>query len=133
MHLRASGARRDRLSAPSQRCRRIPYYRFSNVVDCRGVKMVKDQVRIASLYAGLYRAVFLLGFVVVVAWSFALFSYYLSKKTGIDWFTRSGSVMCLVGAVVTFRQVSVYQTALETALKEGLVSIAREIELGLAP
>jgi hypothetical protein len=67
--------------------------------------MVTDQARIASLYAGLYRTIFLLGLLIAAAWLFTLFSYYLSEKTGTDWFTRSGSVMGLIGAAVTFRQV----------------------------
>jgi hypothetical protein len=95
--------------------------------------MVTDQVRIASLYAGLYRTIFLLATLIAAAWLFTLFSYFLSTKTGTDWFTRSGSVMGLIGAAVTFRQVNFYQSALATALKEGLVSVSREIELGLEP
>ena len=95
--------------------------------------MVTDQVRIASLYAGLYRTIFLLGLLLAAAWLFTLFSYYLSVKTGADWFPRSGSVMGLIGAAVTFRQVNFYQGALATALKERLVSVPREIELGLQP
>ena len=92
-----------------------------------------NEVRIASLYAGLYRTKFLLGLLIAAAWLFTLFSYYLFKKTGADWFTRSGSVMCLIGAAVTFRQVNFYQSGLATALKGGLVSVPREIELSLEP
>src|SRR5262249_46451076 len=46
---------------------------------------------------------------------------------------RSGALMGLVGAAVTFRLAHFYQRALATALKEGLVSVAKEIELGLEP
>src|SRR5437773_840721 len=92
--------------------------------------MPADQLRIRSLYAGLYRTVARFGLLIAGAW---LFSYYLSGKTGIDWFSRSGSVMALAGAAVTFRLANFYQRALATALKEGLVSLPREIELGLAP
>jgi hypothetical protein len=95
--------------------------------------MSTDQVRVRSLYAGLYRTIVRFGLLIAAAWLFAVFSYYLSRKTGTDWFTRSGSVMALVGAAVTFRLVNFYQRALATALKEGLVSVAREIELGLEP
>ena len=41
--------------------------------------------------------------------------------------------MCLAGAAVTFRLAHFYQRALATALKEGLVSVPREIELRLNP
>jgi hypothetical protein len=95
--------------------------------------MTTDQVRIESLYAGLYRTVARFGVLIAAAWLFAVFSYYLSRKTGIDWFTRSGSLMGLVGAAVTFRLADFYQRALATALKEGVVSVPREIELGLEP
>jgi hypothetical protein len=95
--------------------------------------MATDQVRIRSLYAGLYRTVARFGLLIAAAWLFTVFSYYLSRKTGSDWFARSGSVMALAGAAVTFRLANFYQCALATALKEGLVSVPREIELGLEP
>src|SRR5262249_13126180 len=95
--------------------------------------MATDQVRIRSLYEGLYRTVARFGLLVATAWLFAGFSYYLSRKTGTDWFARSGSVMALAGAAVTFRLANFYQRALATALKEGLVSVSREIELRLEP
>ncbi|HVI64694.1 MAG TPA: hypothetical protein VM910_19225 [Bradyrhizobium sp.] len=95
--------------------------------------MATDQVRVRSLYAGLYRTVTALGLLLAAAWLFALLSFYLSRTTGADWFARSGSVMALVGAAVTFRLANFYQRALATALKEGLVSVPREIELRLEP
>jgi hypothetical protein len=95
--------------------------------------MATDQVRIESLYARLYRTVIRFGLLIAAAWLFAAFSYYLSGKTGADWFTRSGSVMALVGAAVTFRLVNFYQHGLAAALTEGLVSVPRGIELGLEP
>ena len=95
--------------------------------------MATDQVRVRSLYEGLYRTVTALGLLLAAAWLFALLSFYLSRTTGADWFARSGSVMALVGAAVTFRLANFYQRALATALKEGLVSVPREIELRLEP
>ncbi len=95
--------------------------------------MTTDQVRIESLYAGLYRTVIGLGLLLAAGWLFALLSFYLSRTTGADWFARSGSVMALVGAAVTFRLANFYQGALARALKEGLVSVPREIELRLQP
>jgi len=95
--------------------------------------MATDQPQINSLYAALYRTVIRFGLLIAAAWLFAAFSYYLSRKTGTDWFPRSGAVMALVGAAVTFRLGNFYQRALARALKEGLVSVPREIELGLEP
>jgi hypothetical protein len=74
-----------------------------------------------------------LGLLVGAVWIFAAFSFYLSKTTGGDWFARSGSIMCLVGAVVAFRLVGLYQRGLQIALKHGMVSASREIELSLEP
>lgn len=95
--------------------------------------MPTDEVRIKSLYVGLYRTIIRFGLLIAAAWLFAVFSYYLSRTTGADWLARSGAVMSLVGAAVTFRLVHFYQGALATALKEGLVSLPREIELRLRP
>ena len=95
--------------------------------------MPADQIRITSLYAGLYRTVARFGLLIAGAWLFAVFSYYLSRKTGTDWFARSGSVMALAGAAVTFRLGNFYQGALATALKEELLSVSKEIELHLEP
>src|SRR5260221_7345979 len=96
----------------------------------RGVKMAIDQVR-RSLYAGLHRTVFRFGLLIAAAWLFALFSYYLSMKKNADWFKRSGAVMGFRSAAVNSRVHHFYQRALPTALKEGLVSVQRGIELRL--
>jgi len=95
--------------------------------------MATGEARIKSLYAGLYRTSIRLGLLIAAAWLFAAFSFYLSGKTDTDWFSRSGAVMALVGAAVTFRLSNFYQGALATALKEDLVSVSKEIELHLEP
>src|SRR5258707_5373338 len=95
--------------------------------------MATAEPRIKSLYAGLYRTIIRLGLLIAAAWLFAAFSFYLSRKTGADWFTRSGAVMALVGAAVTFRLANFYQAALAAALKEELVSGSKEIGLHLEP
>jgi hypothetical protein len=95
--------------------------------------MAIDQTRIKSLYAGLNHTVVALSLLLAAAWLFAAFSCYLSRTAGADWFARSGSILALSGAIATFRLAHFYQRALATALKEGLVSVSREIELGLQP
>ena len=62
--------------------------------------MATDQVRIRSLYEGLYRNVIVFGLLIAAAWLFAVFSYSLSRKTGTDWFARSGSVMALALSLI---------------------------------
>jgi hypothetical protein len=96
-------------------------------------KTATDEARVKSLYAGLYRTIFRLGLLIAAAWLFSAFSFYLSRKTGTDWFTRSGAVMALVGAAVSFRLANFYQGTLATALREELVSVSKEIELHLEP
>src|SRR5262249_39568282 len=95
--------------------------------------MATDQVRVRSLYAGLYRTVTAFGVLLAAACLFALLSFYLSRTTGAVWFARSGSVMALAGAAAPFRLANFYQRALARALKEGLVSVPRKIELRLEP
>ena len=95
--------------------------------------MTTSEARIKSLYADLYRTIIRLGLLIAAAWLFAAFSLYLSRKMGTDWFSRSGAVMGLVGASVTFRLSNFYQRALATALKEELLSVSKEIELHLEP
>ena len=98
-----------------------------------GTNNATGEARIKSLYTGLYRTILGLSLLMIAAWLFAAFSFYLSGKTGADWFSRSGAIMALVGAAVTFRLANFYQRALATALKEELVSLSKEIELHLEP
>ena len=120
-------------------CSRRPYLDtgISNVevlvLNAAGPTMTTSEARIKSLYAELYRTIIRLGLLIAAAWLFAAFSLYLSRKTGADWFSRSGAVMGLVGAAVTFRLSNFYQRALATALKEELLSVSKEIELHLEP
>ena len=87
-------------------------------MDAAKPKMATSEASIKSLYAGLYRTIIRFGLLIAVAWLFGAFSFYLSRKTGTDWFNRSGAVMALVGAAVTFRLTNFYQGALVTALRE---------------
>jgi hypothetical protein len=102
-------------------------------LDAAKPKMATGEASIELLYAGLYRTVIRFGLLIAAAWLFGAFSFYVSRKTGTDWFTRSGVVMALVGAAVTFRLTNFYQRALATALREELVSVSKEIELHLEP
>jgi len=86
----------------------------------------------APLLAELRRECLILGLALVSAWLFAGFSYYVTVRTGSDWFTRSGSVMCVAGAVGTFRSTLFFQEKLTTALNKG-VDISNELPVMLRP
>jgi hypothetical protein len=68
-----------------------------------------------------------------IAWLFSAISYYVTKHSTIDWFSRSGSVMALAGAVATFRLTGLLQTQLATGLREGVASATRGFEITLDP
>jgi len=74
-----------------------------------------------------------MGIALAGSWLFAAFSYYVSVRTGTDWFSRSGSLMGLLGAAATFRLLGHFQNELGIALKEGLTTVDRDIELSLYP
>jgi hypothetical protein len=98
-----------------------------------GIKMMTKEITPESLYLELDRICVWVSAVLVSSWIFAAFSYYASTKTGTDWFARSGSLMCLAGALATFRLAAVLQQKLATALRQGLTSLQREIEITLDP
>lgn len=95
--------------------------------------MVTNQVKADALISVLNHSVILFSLLIVSAWLFVAFSYYVSWETRTDWFSRSGSIMGSIGAVVTFRGLNVYQHKLELCPQGGLVSLPREIELAIDP
>ena len=96
-------------------------------------QMASGQADVNLLYVSFNRSMIWLGVFLSVVWLFASLSFCLSRETGGDWFSRSGSLMALSGAVVSFRAVSLYQSKLAIALRAGLVSVTREVELTLEP
>jgi hypothetical protein len=95
--------------------------------------MSAKQITPESLFKELDRVCVVMCVILAGSWVFAAFSYYLSRKTGTDWFSRSGSVMCLVGTAACFRLGGFLQRKLAIALKQGLTTVQREIELVLEP
>jgi hypothetical protein len=91
----------------------------------------KEQ-RARTLYAELEHSCQMVDIGVAVSWLFSAVSYYATRKTGTDWFTRSGSLMAMMGAIGTFRLSSLLQKQLSIALKEG-ITVERHIELSLDP
>ena len=95
--------------------------------------MDDKQVNVQSLYAKVDRTCVRVGILLACSWLFAAFSYYLSRKTGTDWFARSGSVMALIGAAATFRLAAGFRRQLATGLREELASMRQEIQFTLDP
>src|SRR5262249_20416141 len=95
--------------------------------------METKQDEIEALFAGLNRTCIRAGIGLASSWLFAGFSFYLSQKTGNDWFSRSGSMMALVGAAATFRLAGGLQYQLAVALKKRLAVMERGVELFLEP
>ena len=92
-----------------------------------------NRARIQCLYAGLDRFCTWMAVALTSSWLFAALSYQASIRTGIDWFSRSGSLMGLLGAAATFRLLGHLQKGLAIALKDGLATVDKEVELSLHP
>jgi len=95
--------------------------------------MDTKELRKRSLRAEADRVCLVVGIVLAISWLFSTSSYYLTRKTGFDWFTRSGSVMVLIGAAATFRLSGLMQEKITTALKEELGSLREGVERILDP
>jgi hypothetical protein len=91
------------------------------------------QLRARNLHAELEHSCHMVDIGVAVSWIFSAVSFHVTGKTGTDWFTRSGSLMGLMGAIGTFKLSGLLQKQLRIALQEGLVSVERHIELFLDP
>ncbi|GAB2586111.1 hypothetical protein GCM10027034_18130 [Ramlibacter solisilvae] len=91
------------------------------------------QSEIASLYSNLRQKSVVVLIVLALSWIFVIWSLYISRKTGTDWFSRSGSIMGLAGAACTFRLSGVLQGSLVTALRHNLSTLSRELEIFLDP
>jgi len=95
--------------------------------------MKAQQAVIQALYKALSRFCEWMAIALACSWLFAGFSCYISFKTKTDWFSRSGSMMSLLGAVAAFRLLGFLQNELEIAIKEGLATLDREFEVYLQP
>ena len=91
------------------------------------------ETRRRELRAQLTRTCLQIAILLVISWLFSAFSFIVTRKSGTDWFTRSGAVMALVGAIATFRLTALKEGLLATGLKEGLGDVTRGFELSLDP
>ena len=76
---------------------------------------------------------FRLGVILVVAWLFVALSFLVSTRTTVDWFSRSGAVMCLIAAVANFALVKVHQQALAKIFRDHEHSAHEKTEAILNP
>lgn len=52
------------------------------------------------------------------SWFFTTASFFLSRQGAVDWFSRSGAVLCLMAAVANFALVKVHQHDLARIFKD---------------
>lgn len=91
------------------------------------------EVRRRELRAQFTRTCWQIAVLVAISWVFSVFSFIVTRKSGTDWFTRSGAVLALVGAIATFRLTALKEGLLTTGLREGLGDVTRGFELSLDP
>jgi len=58
------------------------------------------------------------GFGLAASWIFAVVSFLLSRQGAVDWFSRSGAVLCLMAAAANFALVKVHQRDLAQIFKD---------------
>jgi len=69
----------------------------------------------------------------VLAWLFVVFSFIVSNQVGVDWFSRSGAVMCLLAAAANFTLVRIHQRNLADIFKDNEHSAKEKAERILKP
>ena len=69
----------------------------------------------------------------VLAWLFVVFSFIVSNQVGVDWFSRSGSVMCLFAAAANFALVKIHQRDLANIFNDNEHSSREKAERILKP
>jgi len=67
------------------------------------------------------------------SWFFTAASFFLSRQGAVDWFSRSGAVLCLMAAVANFALVEVHQRDLANIFKDQEHSRREKAEQILKP
>jgi hypothetical protein len=90
--------------------------------------MATEQVTVTreSLYESFRRDAINVSLLLAAAWLWGVFSFFTSTSAG-TWFARSGSVMCLIGAVAAFKLINDYSHALATAVENGITQTRRAV------
>ena len=79
------------------------------------------------------RTYLLVGIGLSISWIVALASFLASEVTDVDWFSRSGAVMCLLAAVANFALVKIHQRDLAQIFRDPERSKREKAEQILQP
>jgi hypothetical protein len=74
-----------------------------------------------------------IGLGLVASWLFAAISFFVSEQDAVDWFSRSGAVLCLMAAVANFALVKVHQRDLAEIFEDKERSRREKAEQILKP
>ena len=67
------------------------------------------------------------------SWVFTLASFLVAEQSAVDWFSRSGAVLCLMAAVANFALVKLHQHDLAEIFKDRESSRSEKAERILKP
>jgi hypothetical protein len=73
------------------------------------------------------------GLGLVSSWLFVVLSFYASTRSTVDWFSRSGAVMCLIAAAANFALVKAHQRDLTKIIRDQDHSVREKTEAILDP
>ena len=76
---------------------------------------------------------FRLGMFLVASWLFVAVSFFVSERSTVDWFSRSGAVMCLMAAVANFTLLKTHQSDLARIFRDHERSAHEKAEAILNP
>jgi hypothetical protein len=74
-----------------------------------------------------------IGIGLVASFLFVALSFVVSTQTTVDWFSRSGAVMCLIAAAANFGLVKIHQSDLAKILRDQDHSAREKAEAILKP
>ena len=73
------------------------------------------------------------GLGLVASWLFVILSFYTSTRTAVDWFSRSGAVMCLIAAAANISLLKVHQSDLARIIRDDDHTAREKAEAILQP
>ena len=74
-----------------------------------------------------------IGLGLLASFLFVAISYAISTQTAVDWFSRSGAVMCLIAAAANFGLVKIHQSDLAKIIRDQDRSAREKAEAILKP